>query len=201
MSSEKTCEAIGSLMLLADSGELEAEGRKALAWHLASCAPCRRIRDENRQLLAMVRTHRGRTAPALSVPALEGKAKRRLLLFRVPMVACAVAALFLALLGSGQRLLPLIGIEGPATPARSALLDEWHFWMVSSTAPQNESPVTTAFESEWNQRDFARHLLVLEGLLPDEEAAAIEEEYPEATPGELPPITLRGCNTPELLRS
>ncbi len=201
MSSVKTCEAIRRLMLLADSGELEAEDRQALAGHLDSCAPCRRIQDENRQLLALVRTHRGRTAPALSVAALEGKAKRRLLLFRVPMMVCAVAALFLALLGSGQRLLPLIGIEGPSAPARSALLDEWQFWMVSSLTPQNESTAATAFESEWNQRDFARHLLVLEGLLPDEEATVIDEEYPESTPGALPPITLRGCNTPALLRS
>jgi hypothetical protein len=200
MTHEPTCEAARRLMLLADSGEADGREQAELAGHLAACAACRRVQSENRQLAAWARSIPMRPAPALSVPALEEKGRPALLRFRLPVLASIAAALFLTLLGASQWLMPLGGLENKAVPARGALLDEWQFWMVSTIGQQAETEVASAFLPEWNERDFARHLLVLEGLLPEEEVLA-EEELPESTPGALPPISLQGYNTPAPLRS
>jgi anti-sigma factor RsiW len=198
MKNETACEKARRLMPAADTGELDAADSRELDLHLGACAACRRLVAENRLILARYRRLPARRAPVLSVATLEDRTNRRLLSFRAPLILAAIAALLLALLGTGHWLIPLDGLDNPAAPGRTALLDEWQFWMVSSVGHQAETEVALA--DSWDESEFARHLLVLEGLLPEDELG-FDEENPDTTPGELPPISLRDCSRLGLLRS
>jgi hypothetical protein len=199
----KTCDSYRNHILLADSGELAEAELYDLARHLDGCFECRRFQSDARSLTARSTAALAACPPPLDIPQLNAQARhwrRRILRIQFAMALSAAAAILLALVGPGQWFYPYHGNSGQPVPQHLALLDEWQFWMISYVGQQDHGSTATAFPQGWNERDFARHLLALEGLLPEEETG-IEEEIQESTPGALPPITLRGCNTPELLRS
>lgn len=197
----KTCDSYRRLMLLDDSGELAENERSDLRLHLAECLECRRFQMDFARLAARTPAALDIHPPQLDIPQLEAKVRRqrRLLRFQLSAVLAAAAALILAVVGPGHWL-PTLHEKGVQTaPQHLALLNEWQFWLVSYVGQQGHETSPAAYLEDWNKGDLARHLLVLEGLLPDEES--VLEDSLLITPGELPPITLRGCNIPELLRS
>jgi hypothetical protein len=162
---------------------------------------CRRFQLDFARLAARTPAALECHPPQLDIPRLEANVRRRtrILRLQISAVLAVAAALVLAVVGPG-RWLPLIQEKGvqPA-PQHLALLDEWQFWLVSYVGQQGHETSPATYREDWNKGDLARHLLVLEGLLPDEESD--EEVFLPITPGALPPITHRGCNIPALLRS
>jgi hypothetical protein len=197
----KTCESMERQILLAQSGELGETELTALAAHVAECPACRLY--ERQVAWISVRTPRflEAKAPVLIPAQLTARARRRnrLLHFPVSYWLGAAAALFLALFGARYWLTDPVS-DGPPPRHRLALLNEWQFWMVSFTGESEEQTNCLVFAKDWSQGELARHLLVLEGLLPEEDLINAEE-MPEVTPGELPPITLREYSIRGLLRS
>lgn len=200
----KTCDLIRRDLLLAASGELPAADREPLDRHLASCRECRRFQEDAGWIAARAPAALEAPAPALDPVRLEAQARRPrglvIPLFRHRLAWAAAAALLLGVLGGAPLLLSPRGETGKGAEPRLAILAEWQFWMVSSLGWQEGNAAAPVFLEGWNEREFARHLLVLEGLLPEDDQAA-EEAMPEAAPGALPPITIRACNNLELLRS
>lgn len=191
----KTCESISRLKLLVDTGEAGEAERRLVESHLAGCLSCRTLEQEQTRLTTLVKAVSIPKPPRLDPRVLEAEARRRPALLRWPLLAAAALAMALA----GGWLWVSEGAGGAAGVPRTALLDEWQFWLVS-TVGHTADNVETPFLTDWNERDFARHLLVLEGLMPEEEYSA-EEELQDVTSGVLPPISLQDCNSPSLLRS
>lgn len=197
------CDPYRRLLLLEDSGELTEPERGELLAHLASCQECRRFQADLVQLSARAVTALEVPPPKLDLPRLEARARdqsRRVLRVQFAVILSAAAALLLAVLVPGLWMTPPRGNGNPTVPQHVALLSEWQFWLVSYIGPQGHDSSSTPYRDDWNKREFARHLLVLEGLLPEEDAV-LDEDFPEIIPGEPPPITRRGCNRPVLLRS
>jgi predicted anti-sigma-YlaC factor YlaD len=199
-----TCDRIRQNLLLAGTGELPSEEKATLDRHLAACSECRRFQADAAWIAAHAPVALEASPPVLALDRLETRARTRLaplLPFRLPRVLAAAAALVLAILGAAIWLVPLLRpARAPEGLPRIALLDEWQFWLVSGLGLRDEDTGVVAFAAGWNEYDFARHLLALEGLLP-EEAGMVEENNAEAIPEALPPITLRGYNTLAPLRS
>lgn len=198
-----TCESIQRQILLAESGELEEARKGPLADHLAACPACRLYQRQTAWIGARAPRFLEGNAPLLDPAQLDIRArqgKHTILRLPVSLWLGAVAALFLAFLGARYWLTPAHSDSNGTPPHRLAMLDEWQFWMVSYAGPQAEESTSPVFGNDWNEGEFARHLLVLEGLLPEEEAIA-DEDLPGITPGELPPITLREYSIRGLLRS
>ena len=199
----KTCDLYQRDILLEDSGELEAVERDALSRHLAACPECRRFKADCAWIKDRAPAALERTPVRLNLVLLEKRARihrATVVGFRSVAALSAIAALFMAFLGAASWLASRQSGEKTGVHQKLALLDEWQFWMGSSVEPSEQGSTPASYLDGWNERDFARHLLVWEGLLPEEEAA-VEEEYVEPTGGALPPITLQDYNIGGLLRS
>ncbi len=198
-----TCESYRNLILLAASHELNTLERNRLGLHLAACSDCRAFEKDANWLAAHAAKARPEKPPRLDIPQLESRSRRlrrRVLQLRLSVALSAAAALMLVVTGPRLWVSPLSGTSPQPELQHLALLDEWQFWLVSWVAQQGHETTPLVFQEGWNEQDFARHLLVLEGLVP-EETAIVEENGREATPGALPPITLQGYSIPALLRS
>ena len=198
-----TCDEIRRQMLLAGSGELTAEAKTALDRHLAACPECRRFQSDAAWIAAHAPAALEAPPPVLNLTRLENRARVRLaplLPFPLPRVLAAAAALALALLGAALWLDARPPAREPAEQPRITLLDEWQFWLIASLDNPDEDADSPRFAANWNEHDFARHLLALEGLLP-EESCFTEENGAELIPEALPPITFQDCNSPAPLRS
>jgi len=198
-----TCDRMRQRLLLAGSGELPALERTAVDRHLAACLECRRFHAQAAWILDRVPAALEATPPVLDPASLEARARTGLaplIPFRLPRALAAAAALALAILGAALWLGPLRPDRALEKSPRLALLDEWQFWLVSSLEREDGETDALQFASVWNEQDLARHLLALEGLLP-EETGFLEEFGVESILEALPPITLRDCNTPAPLRS
>ncbi len=192
-----TCDAIRKNLLLAGSGELPPGDRTALDRHLAACPECRGFATDAAWIAARAPGAMEAAPPVLNLARLEARARSSqapLLPFRLPRVLAAAAAVALVILGAALWLVPLRPDRESEQGLRIALLDEWQFWLVSSLGVRDEETGLLAFAAGWSEKEFARHLLELEGLLP-EGAGLIEANGSDTIPEALPPITFRGRNT------
>ncbi|MFO7535189.1 MAG: hypothetical protein R6X19_05835 [Kiritimatiellia bacterium] len=198
----KTCESMERQILLAQSGELGETELTALAEHVSVCPACRLYQRQVAWISERTPRILETKAPVLDSTRLATRARcrnRPLLRYPVSFLLGAAAALILALFGTRYWLADTDS-EEPPPHHRLALLNEWQFWMVSLTGESAEQTNGLVFAKDWSQGELARHLLVLEGLVPEDDSIEYEE-MPDVTPGELPPITLQGYSIRELLRS
>lgn len=192
----KTCESIGGLLLLVETGEASPAECRLVESHLAVCPACQTLMQAQTRVMSLAKAVSSSASPQLDILLLEDRARRKPVILRWPILTAAALALALA----GGVLWLSEGVDRKSGIPRTALLDEWQFWLVSTVGHLNEIQAETPFLTNWNERDFARHLLVLEGLMPEEDYAA-EDESQDATNGGLPPISLRDCSNPAPLRS
>jgi hypothetical protein len=173
------CEHAQRSLLLADSGELRAAGRRKLERHLAACASCR----EYRRLLHAA----ARRAPGPPPGSRDGEERVRRVLraagaaeagrivrFPSPLLRAAACAAGLALVVGGWLL-----VSGPKERDRVA---EMHavLAIVGEAEPRLEADAE--HDGEERLRALAEQLLLMEGLHPD---GVMAEEFAEPTPRSL----------------
>ena len=161
------CKLAQRLMLLEESGEIQARRLQRLEKHLAGCRVCRDVRAADRMVMDAVRTGLPSAEPGAAVlariraeAAARGVGRELMFMPAMPRLL-AYAALFVALLAGAYALMPR---ENAASRIEE---------VGAITAMMGHEPEVAAGDAESLSSDeqlavLARQLLSLEDLQPDE---------------------------------
>lgn len=176
---ETTCEAVRRDMLLARSGELDANGQARLRAHLAACAACRQYGGDVERILelsaaAVPSGPSEQVLRTLRAAARQEAAARTPIPFRKPVYRlAALAALWAIVIGS-----ILIFFDRNAETDRIRNLSAMAGLLATEEIAADAQPVGE------DLRALAKQLLALEGLDDEDvftDAEALFEAHPPTT--------------------